>query len=60
MKYIIDLDALKECLDLLSRHNIVKNGQTDVCVVLCDVKNMIDRFPKEKFNEEALKDEQQN
>ena len=43
MKYIIDLDALKECLDLLpTLHNYIDY------VDLNDVHAMIDRFPKEK------------
>lgn len=42
MKYIIDIDALKECLALLPR------SYSDLgCVDLEDVKRMIDAFPKE-------------
>lgn len=43
MKYIIDIDALKDCLDLLP------TSYSDVGYVeLSDVKKMIDKFPKEK------------
>ena len=46
MKYIIDIDALKDCLDLLP------TSYTDIgCVDLNDVKKLIDRFPKEEFKE---------
>ena len=45
MKYIIDIDALKACLDLLPI------SYSDVGYVeLNDVKRMIDRFPKDKVN----------
>ena len=45
MKYIIDIDALKECLDLLP------TSYSDIgSVELSDVKKMIDRFPKEKYD----------
>lgn len=43
MKYIIDIDALKDCLDLLPVYydpNVVD---------LRDVKKLIDKFPKEKY-----------
>lgn len=46
MKYIIDLDALKNCLDLLP----TSYSDPDY-VDLCDVKKMIDQFPKDKVNE---------
>lgn len=47
MKYIIDIDALKECLDLLPR------SYSDVGYVeLSDVNKMIDAFPKEKYTDE--------
>ena len=42
MKYIVDIDALKDCLDLLP------SSHSDVgCVDLHDVKRLIDKFPKE-------------
>ena len=45
MKYIIDIDALKDCLDLLP------TSYSDIgSVELNDVKRMIDRFPKEKYD----------
>ena len=45
MKYIIDIDALKSCLDLLP------TSYSDIGFVeLNDVKKMIDRFPKEKLD----------
>lgn len=46
MKYIIDLDALKECLYLLPT-SYLEIGSVD----LKDVIKMIDKFPKEKVNE---------
>lgn len=49
MEYIIDLDALKECLGLLSKAAVV-NGYN--CVFLKDVCNMIDKFPKDKYGKE--------
>ena len=49
MKYIIDVDALKECLDLLPR------SYSDVdCVDLNDVKKMIDRFPKDEVKDKEI------
>lgn len=49
MKYIIDLDALKDCLDLLP------TSYSDIgSVDLNDVKKMIDRFPKEKYGNECI------
>ena len=43
MKYIIDIDALKDCLDLLP------TSYSDIgCVDLNDVKKLIDRFPKDR------------
>ena len=45
MKYIIDIDALKHCLDLLDRPcNSIYH------VNLNDVYAMIDRFPKDKLD----------
>lgn len=50
MKYIIDIDALKDCLDLLP------TSYSDIGYVdLIDVKKLIDRFPKEEVTEK-LKD----
>lgn len=49
MKYIIDIDALKECLDLLPS-SYSDPGYVD----LGDVKKMIDRFPKEKYGNECM------
>lgn len=46
MKYIIDIDALKDCLDLLP------TSYSDIGYVdLNDVKKLIDRFPKEEVKE---------
>ena len=46
MKYIIDIDALKDCLDLLP------TSYSDIGYVdLDDVKKLIDRFPKEEVKE---------
>ena len=45
MKYIIDIDALKDCLALLP------TSYTEIGAVnLNDVCAMIDRFPKEKLD----------
>ncbi len=48
MKYIVDIDALKDCLELLhkswSEHNVYGY------VRLGDVKAMIDKFPKEEYD----------
>ena len=43
MKYIIDIDALKNCLGLLPR-----SFSDLACVDIDDVNRMIDAFPKEK------------
>lgn len=43
-KYIIDVDALKECLQLLPTRYDVSNYTT---VRLDDVLEMIDKFPKD-------------
>lgn len=51
MRYIVDIDALVSCFDLLSTP-FVADGRA--CVYLDDVKEMINRFPKEK--EKGLKD----
>ena len=49
MKYIIDINALKDCLDLLP------TSCSDIgCVELSDVKKMIDKFPKEKYGNEYM------
>lgn len=48
-KYIIDLDSLKECLDFLSEGKI--NGHSYIYIQ--NVKAFIDRFPKEKYVENA-------
>ena len=45
MKYIIDIDALKSCLDLLPT-SYSDLGHVD----LNDVKKMIDAFPKDALN----------
>lgn len=53
MKYIIDLDALKDCLKLLPNPTIL-NG--DVCVRLDDVNVMIDKFPKDEYGGTVYRD----
>lgn len=45
MKYIVDLDALKDCLEFLEETKI--NGHPVACIQ--NVKLLIDRFPKEKY-----------
>lgn len=47
MKYIIDLDALKDCLNLLPT-SYAAIGYVD----LNDVEKMIDAFPKDEYEEE--------
>ena len=49
MKYIVDLDSLKDCIGLLKTPTSV-NGID--CVYLKDVKEMIDKFPKEEYGYE--------
>ena len=49
MKYIVDLDSLKDCLSLLPKP--VKNGNLEY-VCLQSVKEMIDKFPKEEYGYE--------
>ena len=50
MRYIIDLDALKDCLELLSVQR-----KKDNLVDIEAVKKMIDKFPKEEFKEDNKK-----
>lgn len=50
MKYIVDIDALKDCLDLMTKPYCV-NGRDTFYVE--DVKSLIDAFPKEKVKEES-------
>jgi hypothetical protein len=50
MKYIIDVDALKECLDLISKP-FASRGRD--CVYLDTVKELIDRFPKDHVTQEV-------
>ena len=45
MNYIIDIDALKDCLNLLP---VSYSDAESVC--LTDVINMIDKFPKKDFD----------
>ena len=53
MKYVIDLDALKDCMDLLHR----EIGSNHLArVYLMDVKKLIDRFPKEIYTDETPKE----
>ena len=47
MKYTIDIDALKSCLDLLGK--ITYDGED--YVKLEKVNAMIDKFPKERAEE---------
>lgn len=54
MKYIVDLDALKNCIALLPKP--IKYGDNE-CVRITDVFDMVDAFPKEevKRNETVLR-----
>lgn len=49
MKYIVDVDALKECLTLMDSFSF--NGNK--AVYLCHVTRFIDSFPKEAVKEKA-------
>lgn len=49
MKYIVDLDALNECLNFLQRPFCL-NGKDGA--YLNDVKGLINSFPKEEVKEE--------
>ena len=49
-KYIIDVDAFRECLDLLP--NPIKYGDGTYTVYLEDVKELLNRFPKDKYEKE--------
>lgn len=46
-KYIIDVDAFRECLDLLSKPTKFSDGSCTV--YLDDVKELLNRFPKEEY-----------
>lgn len=46
MKYIIDIDAFKDCLDLIE--SPVRAG-VEKMVRLSDVKSLIDKFPKDEI-----------
>ena len=48
-KYIIDVDALKDCINLLPIPYRV-NGVDMVC--LSEVQAMIDKFPKDEYGNE--------
>jgi hypothetical protein len=48
MKYVVDIDALLECLDCVD--SIKVNGDYYVAVPL--LKEFIDRFPKDKIESE--------
>ena len=48
MKYVIDLEALKSCIDLLPTRGAV-NGE--ILVNRIDVKALIDAFPKDELKE---------
>ena len=47
MKYIIDLEALNDCLELLRTPSAINGERT---VYLKDVKEMIGKFPKEDLS----------
>lgn len=49
MKHIVDLDALKDCLDLMMKPCCVNGRDT---VYVDDVKILIDAFPKKEVKEE--------
>lgn len=45
MKYIVDIDALKDCLDMIDG----VNGEDDHYVPIGRVKKFIDLFPKDQL-----------
>ena len=50
MKYIVDIDALKDCLELTPQCKV--NGEPYVSLEI--IKEMLDRFPKDEVkNKEA-------
>jgi hypothetical protein len=51
MKYTIDIDALKSCLDLLTTTSYTHETNKEDYVSLEKVKTMIDKFPKERAEE---------
>lgn len=51
-KYIIDVDAFRECLDLLSKPTKFSDGSCTV--YLDDVKELLNRFPKEEYGKEYV------
>jgi len=48
MKYVVDLEALKNCIDLLPTP-VKANGE--ILVNRIDVKALIDAFPKDELKE---------
>lgn len=46
MKYVVDLDALKDCMDLLETFTV--NGHD--AAYIHNIKLLIDKFPKESFD----------
>lgn len=51
MKYVIDIDALKECLKLLPKPTVIHGNS---CVHLSEVFDMIDAFPKEEADKREV------
>ena len=49
MKYIIDIDSLKGCLDLIDSPAMMSGEKM---LKLKDIKMLIDRFPKDKVEDE--------
>ena len=49
MKYIVDLDALINCMDLLPKP--LKRADGSILVRLDDVKELIKAFPKDELKE---------
>lgn len=55
MRYLVDLEALNGCLELLASPTTIDGERT---VYLKDVKEMIDKFPKEdlaKYRDRLLR-----
>ena len=48
MKYVVDIDALINCIDFLDVPSKINGNR---CVYVEDVKNFIQEFPKDKLTD---------
>lgn len=53
MKYIVDIDALIDCLDLLPNPDSV--DISGIHVYLNDVRKLIQKFPKDEYETNEVK-----